>query len=111
MKAFATIATAALVTALVPACSLGPTSKEEVCESFTELGRSFTNANGIFDNAVFRNAGDLADIAGRYNGGDMLQRDAKALSGIADSKHTNGLELLNATQQIAKLCGHQLIRL
>jgi hypothetical protein len=106
MRVLAAIAAAVLVSA----CSLGPTSKEEVCKSFTELGASFNDANGIFDNAVFRRAGALADVAERYNGGSTLKNDAKALSDIADSNRTNGVALLNATQQIAKLCGHQLVK-
>ncbi|GLZ29150.1 hypothetical protein Lesp02_13400 [Lentzea sp. NBRC 105346] len=96
------------VTVLVAACSIGPTTKEDVCQSFTELGNSVLKANGIADNAIFRNADRLSGIAMRYQGGTTLKSDADALARIADSGRTNGLELMTATTGIAKLCGHPL---
>lgn len=100
--------TVIVVAVAVTGCSLGPTTKDEVCESFQELGDSVSNANGIFDNAIFSDAGTLSSVAGRYEGGDQLKSDAEALDAIADSKSTTVLALMNATQQIARLCGQQL---
>jgi hypothetical protein len=98
-----------VVVALV-GCSLAPTTKDDVCESYQELGQSVSKANGIFDNAIFSDAGTLSSVAGRYEGGDQLKSDAEALDAIADSKSTTVLALMNATQHIARLCGEQLGR-
>ena len=99
-----------VVAVALAGCSFGPTTKDEVCESYQELSESVANANGIFDNAIFSDAGTLSSVAGRYEGGDKLKTDAEALDAIADSKSTSVLVLMNATQQIARLCGHQLGR-
>jgi hypothetical protein len=89
----------------------GPSTKAEVCASFDKLGQRLRGANGIFDNAVFSQAGDLAGLAGRYKGTPDLSRDAEALENIADSNATNGFQLMRATQSIARLCGHSLVSL
>jgi hypothetical protein len=86
----------------------GPSTTDEVCASFDKLGDSLRNANGLFDNAVFNEAEDLSDLAGRYEGSRDLSADAEALGDIADSSSTNGLELTRATRNIAQLCGHPL---
>jgi hypothetical protein len=99
-----------VVVVALAGCSFGPTTKDEVCESYQELGHSVSNANGIFDNAIFSDAGTLSSVAGRYEGGSQLESDAEALDAIADSKSTTVLALMNATQQIAQLCGQQLGR-
>ena len=103
-----TLALAAFVAVLVTACSMAPTTKEEVCASFDELGKKFMSTTGIYDNPVFSQAGELSSVAGRYKGGDSLKADADALGKISDSKSTNGRELANATTRIAALCGHPL---
>lgn len=63
-----------------------------------------SNANGIFDNPVFDQAGTLSDMAGRYSGSPDLSGDATALNRIAKSDQTSVGALIDATQQIAKLC-------
>lgn len=85
-----------------------PTSKEEVCRAYTELGAQVTQSNGLFDNPVFWKADALGDVAKRYDGVPSLAGDAEALRGIADADSTSGLELMNATRNIAELCGHPL---
>lgn len=97
------------VAAALTGCSLGPTTKDEVCESYQELGHSVSKANGIFDNAIFSDAGTLSNVAGRYERGDQLKTDAEALEAISDSKSTTVMALMNATQQIGRLCGQQLV--
>lgn len=99
-----------VVSVALTGCSFGPTTKDEVCESFQDLAHSVSNANGIFDNAIFSDAGTLSSVAGRYEGGEQLKSDAEALDAIADSKSTSVLALMNATQQTARLCGQQLGR-
>ena len=101
------VATAVIASGLV-ACSSGPSTREEVCEAYDDLGRSVMGANGFFDNAVFSNAEDLADVADRYEGTPALDSDAKKLNRIADSDSTSGSELMNAATTIANLCGHPL---
>lgn len=99
-----------VVAVAVAGCSFGPTTKDDVCKSYRELAHSVSNANGIFDNAIFSDAGTLSSVAGRYEGGDQLKTDAEALDAISDSKSTTVLALMNATQHIAQLCGQQLGR-
>ena len=86
----------------------GPSTKAEVCASFDELGDRAIHANGFIDNPVFSQADDLADLAARFEGPPDLSSDADALSRIADADSTNLFELMRATQQIARLCGHGL---
>lgn len=98
-----------LMGAGVSGCAMfGPTTKAEVCAEFDELGRRFAAVNGFFDNALFSQAGDLADVAGRYEGTPSLDTDADALSNISDSDSTSGFELMAATATIAGLCGNYL---
>ena len=88
-------------------CANGPSTQDEVCVAFAELGNELTSAS-VCGNPVFSKAEDLADLAERYEGTPSLARDAKALKDIADSERTSGAELMDATQAIAELCGHPL---
>lgn len=89
------------------ACATGPVDRRALCTEFDTLGKDFLMGNGFFDNAVFSSADDLADLARRYQGGDLTQ-DADALQKIADADSTNGLQLMSATSGIAEVCGHEL---
>lgn len=91
----------------VGGCATGPTTKEEVCQEFDELGTQLLQGNGIFGNPLFTKAGVLSNVADRYEERD-LSADAAALDRIADADSTSGYELMNATRGIADLCGHQL---
>jgi hypothetical protein len=107
MRARSALTVVALATMLVAACG-GPTTKDEVCDSFDALGTQLLQGNGILGNPLFHKAKALADIAGRYDGDPDLSGDADRLQDIADSDSTSGLELMNATARIAELCGHPL---
>lgn len=103
------VVSVALVSAVATGCSLfGPTTEAEVCTEFEALGVRLAEANGFIDNALFSQAGDLADVADRYEGEPSLSADADALEAIADSNSTTGFELMGATTRIAALCGHLL---
>jgi hypothetical protein len=97
-----------IVMSFLTACSLGPASKQEVCDQFTELGRQVATANGLIDNLVFYTAGVLADTAKRYSGPESLSPDSEMLAEISDSSSTSSYELMTATAHIADLCGHAL---
>lgn len=102
------LATAVVVgLAGVAGCATGPVDRKALCTQFDELGNDLMTAHGFFDNSVFSGAGDLSDLARRYQGGG-LSRDADALKGIADSDSTSGMALMNATSGIAEVCGHPL---
>jgi hypothetical protein len=104
----AVLATAVAIGAAgLAGCSTGPVDRRALCTEFDELGKKLMGATGIFDNAVFSSAGDLADLADRYQGGG-LSADASALERISDSDETNGFELERATSGTAKVCGHPL---
>lgn len=98
------------VFACATACALfsGPTTKDEVCAEFDELGDRFLEANGVVDNLLFIQAGTLADVADRYGGSPDLSADAAALGEISDADTTTGYELMAATDDIAAMCGHVL---
>jgi hypothetical protein len=97
-----------IVISLLIKLTQGPSTKTEVCASFDRLGEKASHANGFFDNAIFRQAADLGTLARRYDGPPDLADDAAALERIGDSKSTNTLALMSATQHIASLCGHRL---
>jgi hypothetical protein len=102
-------ATVALVLCLAGSaagCVRSPSTKEEVCSTYNELGEQYMQGNGIIGNPLFHKADKLGDVASRYKGEPSLAHDAKALHAIADSDATNGLQLANATTNIAQLCGH-----
>jgi len=99
----------AVVALAAAGCSIGPTSKEDVCSAYQELSAEFTSATGLYANGVFREAGDLSSVADRYEGGSSLKADADALDKISESKETNASQLENATRKIAALCGHSLM--
>ncbi|HEX4220925.1 MAG TPA: hypothetical protein VHZ97_01040, partial [Pseudonocardiaceae bacterium] len=108
MRTILITTTAAALTVLgIAGCASGPTTRTEVCQQFDDLGQKYLATNGFFGNSVFDEAGDLADTASRYPGPD-LSTDANALSQIANTNSTSGLELINATTHIAQLCGHPL---
>jgi hypothetical protein len=83
----------------------GPSTEESVCAAYDDLGEALSRANGLFDNAVFHRAGDLGDEASRFEGDAAVQADGAALDSIADSDETSGLELQEASQNVAALCG------
>ncbi|MEV6623198.1 hypothetical protein AB0M83_03960 [Amycolatopsis sp. NPDC051106] len=91
----------------VAGCATGPVDRRALCTQFDELGQEFLTSSGLFDNAVFSSAGDLGDLAGRYQGGG-LSADAAALERISDADRTNGFELERATAGTAEVCGHPL---
>lgn len=102
------LATAVAIGAVgLAGCATGPVDRRALCTGFDELGKDLMSANGIFDNAVFSSAGDLADLADRYQGGG-LSADASALDRISDADETNGFELGRATSGTAEVCGHPL---
>ncbi|WP_394361968.1 hypothetical protein [Amycolatopsis sp. SB7-3] len=106
-----TIVTLLTVVGLITVSGCGPTgpsTQAEVCAAFDQLGEKLLGANGLYDNAVFSKAGDLADAAGRYPGNPGLTADSAALAKIADSDSTSGRALNQATSAIADLCGHPL---
>ncbi|MEV6316760.1 molybdenum ABC transporter substrate-binding protein [Streptomyces sp. NPDC051776] len=86
----------------------GPSSKAEVCKGFDELGRQLLEGNGIIGNPLFHEADELGDLAEHYEGTADLAQDADRLHGIADADSTTNVELIDATQQVAALCGHPL---
>jgi hypothetical protein len=92
---------------LAAACSAGPATKEDVCREFDELGTQMLRGNGIIGNPLFHAAESLADTADRYGITD-ISKDAKRLHEIADSDSTSVAELMSATTQISRLCGHPL---
>jgi len=94
--------------AVLVGCSSTPSTDEDVCGSFNELGTQVLEGNGIIGNPLFQKVDELADVAGRYEGQPDLSGDAEALHEIADSDSTSGDELMNATMAIANLCGHPL---
>ena len=96
-----------IVAAALGGCDSGPSTKDEVCTTFTELGRQVALGTGISDNPVFRKAGDLSSLADRFPDAD-LSGDAEALHKIAKSDNTTELALERATTGIANLCGHPL---
>jgi hypothetical protein len=104
----ATVAVATLGLSCLTGCSSGPSTKEEVCTAFDDLGKQVLQGNGVFGNLVFHKADTLSDVAKRYPDRD-LSRDAKALKDIADSSSTSGAEIMAATSRIANVCGHPLM--
>jgi hypothetical protein len=97
-----------IVIALLLKLTEGPTTKGEVCDGYDKLGDRLNHANGLFDNAIFNAAGDLGDLADRFDGPPDLSGDAEALQSIGDSHITSGFELASASRNIARLCGHPL---
>lgn len=81
-----------------------PADRDHICGEYDALSDEAANANGVFDNDVFSTAGQLADLADRYQGTPSLSLDASRLHAIADSNFTNMLALDEATQDIGSLC-------
>lgn len=98
---------AAAAILLAAGCSTSPASQKDVCDRFDALGVQMLQGNGIIGNPLFHSAESLADTADRYEGGG-LSADAKRLHEISDSDATSVAELMNATRNIADLCGHPL---
>jgi hypothetical protein len=88
---------------LLAGCSFGPATRDELCAGFDELGDQALSGNAGLGNPLFREAGQLADLAERYDG--RLYGDADALRAIADSYATDLDQLRNASMHIADECG------
>lgn len=101
------VAAVGLFTVTTTACATGPTSRKEVCDRYDSLGDRI-GIGGVFGNPVFWAAGELADVADRYEGPEDLSADAERLDTISDSDETSVPELSQATGSIATLCGHPL---
>ena len=94
-----------VVLAALAACSdPGPSTAAEVCEDYDELSMALIERNGLFDNTLFRRAGDLGDSASRYEANAAVQADGEVLVDISDSSSTSGIELESASRSIAALC-------
>jgi hypothetical protein len=98
-----------VATVVLAACfNSEPTTKAALCEKFDALGKELLTTHILSDNAVFRRVGELADAAGRYEASAAVKAEAKRIQEIADSDKTSGVQLLNATQAVADVCGHPL---
>ena len=98
----------ALVAALfLSGCAFGPSSKTDLCASFDDLGSQLTRGNGVFGNPLFKAAGNLGAVAARFPD-TSVTADGAQLNAVAKSDSTSIGELMNATQHIARVCGHQL---
>lgn len=60
-------ATAGVLSLVATACATGPTSRQEVCDRYDSLGDRI-GIGSVIGDPVFWAAGDLADVAGRYEG-------------------------------------------
>lgn len=106
-RAAVAVAAAGLLTVTTTACATGPASRKEVCDRYESLGDRL-GIGEVFGDPVFWAADRLADSADRYEGPEDLSTDAERLDTISDSDSTSVLELDEATQDIAALCGHPL---
>ncbi|WP_156724775.1 molybdenum ABC transporter substrate-binding protein [Streptomyces apocyni] len=98
-----------LIYSFVDGCLIDkePATRADVCRGYEELGSELRQFR-VIDNAVFRKAGTLADLADRYEGPEDLSADAEKLDGISDSHTTTSLALRKASTRIADLCGAPL---
>ncbi|MFD0434570.1 molybdenum ABC transporter substrate-binding protein [Streptomyces chartreusis] len=96
-----------LIALTTAGCATGPTSRKEVCERYDSLSDRI-GIGTVFGNPVFWAAGELADVADRYEGPEDLSSDAERLDSISDADETSLLELSEATESVAALCGHPL---
>jgi hypothetical protein len=101
------VAAVAAVAIGTAGCASVPSSKSELCASFSALDKQLLKGNGVFGNPLFHAVDDLGDIAARYPDA-TVSRDGAALHKIADSDSTSGGELMDATAHIANVCGHPL---
>lgn len=85
--------------------SSGPSTAAEVCDSFTELADATGELGLLADNAVFSRAGDLGDVAVRYEESSSVMAAGEALKVIGDSDKTTDRALDEAAQPIANFCG------
>lgn len=100
-------ATIGITLIVVSACSNGPSTQADLCQTFDKLGSELAHANGFFDNVIFQTAGDLGDLAARFPQRD-LSADAASLKEISGSDSTSSLALARGTEGIAQVCGHPL---
>ncbi|MFG1666291.1 molybdenum ABC transporter substrate-binding protein [Streptomyces sp. Y7] len=103
----AAVAAVGLLALATAGCATGPTSREEVCERYGSLNDRIGIGTVVGD-PVFWAAGELADVADRYEGPEDLSADAERLEAISDADETSLLELSEATGSVATLCGHPL---
>lgn len=80
-------------------------TRDSICLKYDELSERLRQGNGIFDNPLFNKAGDLGDVAARYDGDVGVNVDGEMLKRIASADSTNGAELEAASRNIADLCG------
>lgn len=107
MNRTSSLVTAVLAVAVAAGCASGPSTKTELCASFTTLDKQLLKGNGVFGNPLFKAVDALGDVAARYPDA-RVSSDGAALHKIADSDSTSGGELMNATSHIANVCGHPL---
>lgn len=90
---------------LMPACSLGPVTRAELCDGFDTLDQELLRGNTGPGNPLFDAAEDLGGMAERYEGPENVSADAAALAAVGDDSSTDSNELRNATIRISALCG------
>jgi hypothetical protein len=96
-----------VATSLAGCFDSGPSTKQELCASYSVLGTEVLSPH-FSDNVIFRDAGALASVASRYNADPAVMSSAPALKAIANSSSTSVGDLMNATTSIEAVCGHPL---
>jgi hypothetical protein len=95
--------------AVVSGCGTrGPSTKAEVCDSFTQVGSQLLQGNGIIGNPLFQKVKDLGTTAQRFEGDSNVVSDGQKLTDLGARDTLSGDDLLNASMNISSLCGHPM---
>ena len=108
-RAVACAAAAVTAVAVLSGCGdRGPTTKAEVCDSFTQVSTQLLQGNGIIGNPLFSKVKDLGSTAQRFEGDPGVVSDGQKLADLGGKDTLSGADLMNASTNIATLCGHPL---
>ncbi len=88
----------------------GPSTQEEVCADYRELGEELLPGR-LLDNTVFWKAKALGRSAARYEASEAVVADGEALIEIGESDQTSTEALDQASAAVASLCGQPRLAL
>jgi hypothetical protein len=109
LRVLACAAAAVTAVAVVSGCgSRGPSTKAEVCDSFSQVGAQLLQGNGIIGNPLFHSVKDLGSTAQRFASDASVVSDGQKLSELGGKNTLSGEDLRNASINLANLCGHPL---
>ncbi|GAB3659240.1 hypothetical protein GCM10027589_20240 [Actinocorallia lasiicapitis] len=90
---------------LATGCSSGPSTKEELCDAYSDYKKEERAFHPINENGVFRALKKLGDVAGRYPEDAEVQEAGPKLKKLGESDSFYSSDASRLARPISSECG------